>query len=63
MAGVVQPWEGGRRGLSHGRKSRVRVTGSESQLGSGRDDDVTVGPGMSHGGSSHESRWVPSRTR
>jgi hypothetical protein len=36
--------------------------GSESQIGSSHENDVTVGPVMSHGGSSHESRWVPSRT-
>jgi hypothetical protein len=29
---------------------------------SSHEDDVMVGPVMSHGGSSHESRWVPSRT-
>jgi hypothetical protein len=40
-------------GLSHG---------SESQIGSSHEDDVTEGPVMSHGGSSHESRSVPSRT-
>ena len=56
MAGPqwVQPWEGGRRGLSHWHESWVRVMGSESS----HEDDVTVGPVMSHGGSSHESRWV-----
>jgi hypothetical protein len=53
---------GGRRELSRGLESWVRITGSESQIGSSHEDDVTVGPVMSHGGSSHESRWVPSRT-
>jgi hypothetical protein len=65
MAGPqwVQSWEGGgRRELSHGLESRVQVTESESQIGSSYEDDVTVGPVMSHGGSSHKSRWVPSCT-
>jgi hypothetical protein len=42
--------------------------GSESQIGSSHEDDVTMGPVMSHSGSSHESgsshgrssRWVQS---
>jgi hypothetical protein len=59
MAGPqwVQPWEGGRRGLSLGGLSH----GSESQNGSSHEKDV-MGPVAVAPVTKGTSRWVPSRT-
>jgi hypothetical protein len=54
--------EGGRRELSSGGLSHAGVSHRLGPVMKMMSSHESRGPVMSHGGSSHESRWVPSRT-